>query len=166
MMLSAIGRRVRLFLLGFAVWAIASPAGLAAGPRADQVERAFVHPQSGFSHAVTVEAAGVKTIYTSGQVGQGDDLRGQIRSSFEQLEARLAAAGATLGDIVKMTTNIVDYEPADLDIFRQVRADRMGNERMPAHTLVGVETLAVPGDLVEIEAIAVVAVREAEPLER
>ncbi|MBT8321368.1 MAG: hypothetical protein KJO90_06840 [Eudoraea sp.] len=45
-----------------------------------------------------------------------------------------------------------------LAIFRQVRKEVMGNEKMPASTLVGVESLALPEWLIEIEAIAIIEI--------
>ena len=124
----------------------------------ENLKREFIDARSGFSHAVSIEAGNVKTIYTSGQVGDGDDLLSQTRSAFENLQRRLEAAGASLDDIVKLNIFIVNYNASDLDSFREVRFDMLGDhDRMPAHTLVGVETLAVAGDLIEIEAVAVVA---------
>ena len=63
-----------------------------------------------YSHVVVVEAR--KTIFVSGQlardakgevVGKGD-MRAQIRQTGENIKAALAAAGATLNDVVKTNT--------------------------------------------------------------
>src|SRR3989442_58327 len=69
-----------------------------------------------YSHVVVVE--GKKTVFVSGQlarnrngdaVGRGD-MRAQIRQVGENVKAALAAAGATLGDIVKTNTSVPDTE--------------------------------------------------------
>ena len=118
------------------------------------VERAM-----GFSQAVAVETGGTKTIYISGQTGQSEGLEQQSREAFTGLKARLEAAGATGDDVVKLTTYIVDYSPekaaAAFAGFGQVFTDR---DHPPANTLIGVQALFQPGILLEVEAIAVVAV--------
>ena len=69
-----------------------------------------------YSHVVVVE--GRRTIFIAGQlardrdgnvVGKGD-MRAQIRQVGENLKAALAAAGATLNDLVKTTTYVTDID--------------------------------------------------------
>ena len=79
-----------------------------------------------------------------------------MRSVLANLEKALNSAGADMKDIVKMNTYIVDYQPAMLDTFRNIRKELMGDEKMPASTLVGVTSLALPEWLIEIDAVAVV----------
>ena len=55
-----------------------------------------------------------------------------------------------------MNTYIVDYGPQSLETFRGVRRELLGETEMPASTLVGVESLALPEWLIEIEAVAVI----------
>lgn len=125
------------------------------GARADH-SREIINPATGYSQAVAITAGAVKTIYISGQIGEGDDLESQLRSVYTRLGEQLRAAGAGYSDIVKTTTYIVDYRPEDLDVFRTVRKSFMGETDMPASTLVGVQSLALPAWRVEIEAIAIV----------
>ncbi|WP_445383486.1 RidA family protein [Robiginitalea sp. IMCC43444] len=115
-----------------------------------------INTHDGYSEAVTTEYNGVKTVYISGQVGDGDTFEAQMRSALSNLEASLEAAGATMNDVVKMNTYIVAYTPETLEVFRRVRKELMGELKMPASTLVGVEALALPDWMIEIEAIAVV----------
>jgi enamine deaminase RidA (YjgF/YER057c/UK114 family) len=68
----------------------------------------------------------------------------------------LAAAGAGFGDVVKITTYVVDYKPEHRTIVGQARAPFFAGGAPPASTLVGVAALALPEWLVEIEAVAVV----------
>lgn len=115
-----------------------------------------INPLNGYSQVVAVEQGGMTTLHISGQVGTGSDFETQMRTALAGLEEQLGASGATLDDLVKITTFIVDYTPAHLDTFRRVRREIMGNEDMPASTLVGVEALGLPAWKIEIEGIAVV----------
>jgi len=116
----------------------------------------------GYTHVVSVN--GGRTLYIAGQVAlnaQGEvvgkgDLRAQARQVFENLRLALAGSGASLKDIVKWNTYVVNFKPDDLPILREVRAQALGDVTPPASTLVGVQALANPDFLIEIEAIAVV----------
>jgi 2-iminobutanoate/2-iminopropanoate deaminase len=111
-----------------------------------------------YSHVVVVE--GKKTIFVSGQlardreggvVGAGD-MRAQIRQVGENVKAALAAAGATLADIVKTNTYVTDIE----EFFRHVDVRMEYFGALPTSTTVEVRRLAHPDLLVEVEVIAVV----------
>lgn len=123
-------------------------------------EKSYLDMHDGYSEAVVVESNQVKTIYVSGQVGEGDGLEAQMRSALSRMKALLGREGATMFDVVKMNTYIVDYGPETLEVFRGVRKEVMGEADMPASTLVGVEALALPEWLIEIEAVAVVPVTD------
>ncbi len=131
-----------------------------------QVEKQFINPfrikPSGYTHVV-VSAPG-KTLYISGQVpvneaglivGAGD-LKAQTTQVFENLRYCLRFAGANFEDIVKVTTYVVNYKPADIDVIREVRKGYLSKENPPASTLVGVQALAHPEYMIEIEVVAVV----------
>jgi enamine deaminase RidA (YjgF/YER057c/UK114 family) len=123
-------------------------------------EKAYVDTHNGYSEAVVVVSAGVKTVYISGQVGEGADLETQMRAALGKLMKLLADQGASMADVVKMNTYIVDYGPESLEVFRGVRKELMGEADMPASTLVGVAALGMPEWLIEIEAVAVVPATE------
>jgi len=97
-------------------------------------------------------------IWVSGQ--RGFDERDQIASdpviqarvAFRQLERTLRDAGATLDDIVCLTTYHTNID--HVDSFREVK-DEFIHAPYPAWTIVGVNALAAPEMLVEIAAIAV-----------
>jgi len=116
----------------------------------------FIDQNNGYSEAVVVRNGDTKTIYISGQLGEGIDFESQMRSALKNLGETLKTSGASFQDVVKMNTYIVNYSPEILTIFRQVRKEIMGNEKMPASTLVGVESLALPEWLIEIEAVAII----------
>ena len=118
--------------------------------------KTFIDPAQGYSQAVAVEANGVQTIYISGQVGGGENFEAQFRDALSKLFKTLENSGATFKDVTKYNTYVVAYQPTYLDTFRRVRKELLGDEDMPASTLVGVQALGLPEWGVEIEAIAVV----------
>jgi len=123
-----------------------------------------MHRNPAFTQAVVVEA-GARTIYVGGQnavtadgsiVGEGD-LAAQTVQVFANLETALAAAGATIYDVIKWSIYIVqgqDLRPG-FEVFQQVWGQR---PNPPAITGVVVAGLAHPAFLVELEAIAVTRV--------
>ena len=111
----------------------------------------------GFSQAVVVTANGTKTIYVSGQVGQGDGLAEQSTSVLEAVAQRLEAAGAMIDDLVKIVTYISDYTPEDRRTFGAARTQAFGSEDLPASTLLGVQSLVTDQYEIEVDAIAVVS---------
>ena len=95
-------------------------------------------PSNGFSGAVAVTAHGVKTVYVAGQIAGGDSLAAQTAAVWERVAQRLDAAGASLADLVKATTYIVDFDPeTDLPAYRTGREQALALDDMPASTLLG-----------------------------
>ncbi|MEM1339278.1 MAG: RidA family protein [Bacteroidota bacterium] len=120
--------------------------------------KTYIDPAQGYSQAVAVEANGIKTIYISGQVGEGENFEAQFRDALSKLLQTLENSGATFKDVTKYNTYVVNYQPAHLDTFRTIRKELLGDKDMPASTLVGVQSLGLPKWGVEIEATAVVKV--------
>lgn len=121
------------------------------------IEKEYIEPNEGFSQTVVVKTGNFKTLYISGQIGDGADLEAQTIATFQNLEEQLTNCNATFKDVVKMNTYIVNFNPeVDLPVFRKVRKAFLGSENYPASTLVGVESLGRKEWLIEIEAIAVV----------
>ena len=110
-----------------------------------------------YSHVVVAE--GKRMIFIAGQlarnsqgnvVGKGD-MRVQLRQVGENVKAALEAAGASLSDLVKITTYVTDIEAFFNHV--DVRMEYFG-AALPTSTTVEVRRLADPDFLVEIEAIA------------
>ncbi|MBI3964144.1 MAG: RidA family protein [Chloroflexi bacterium] len=110
--------------------------------------------------AVT-EGVGRRLIFVSGQisvdasgqvVGVGD-AGAQTRQVLENMQTALAAAGATLDDVTKVTVFVTNM--ADRAAIAKVREEYFTSPH-PASTLVQVSALTRPEYLVEIEAFAVV----------
>lgn len=101
-----------------------------------------------------------RTIQISGQVGTTTDgtcppsYESQIHLALLNLRKVLAAAGATVTALTKLTLYIVNYDPQKRTHTRHLQA-LLGPHR-PAVTLVPVTQLAHPSWLFEIEAVAAV----------
>jgi enamine deaminase RidA (YjgF/YER057c/UK114 family) len=116
------------------------------------------HPP-GYSHVVV--ASGSRLVTTAGAVpldaegnlvGAGDLLL-QARQTLENLTLALEAVGARGQDVIKLTVYVVAAERADLgSVWKAVQESDIAGT---ASTLLGVSMLAIEGQLVEIEAIAV-----------
>ncbi|TDD56726.1 RidA family protein [Saccharopolyspora elongata] len=98
-------------------------------------------------------------IHVSGQAGidengrtVGDDFKTQGRQAFANIERVLAAAGATLADVVKVTILVRDMA-ANLPAVIELREEFLA-EPFPADTLLEVSSLARPDWQIEIDAIA------------
>lgn len=102
------------------------------------------------------------TIYVSGQVayspegklvGEGD-MKAQTRQVYQNIQDILAAAGASMRDIIKINTYITDQ--SKFMEMLEVRKEIFG-DNPPASTAVVVAGLAFPGLLIEVEAVAIKA---------
>jgi len=114
-----------------------------------------------FSH-VAVVPPGATTIYVGGQnavaadgalVGEGD-VAAQSARALDNVKAALAAAGATISDIVQWTVLFVDG--VDIAAGYQAIASQLASDEPALVTGVRVAGLGVPGALVEIGAVAAV----------
>jgi enamine deaminase RidA (YjgF/YER057c/UK114 family) len=85
-------------------------------------------------------------------VGAGD-VAAQARQVFRNMELCLSAAGCGFDDVVKVVHYLLDVD--DRPKINPVRMEFFGEAR-PASTLVEVSALAVPGALLEIEAVAAI----------
>jgi enamine deaminase RidA (YjgF/YER057c/UK114 family) len=117
-------------------------------------------PFSNYSHVVTAEAA-QKLVFCAGQVAADidgkvlppDDFQAQAKMVMANLESALAAGGARLSDVTKVTIYICN--PHDVSKARGILSDYFGGNP-PASTLCILRGLANPTFLLEIEAIAAV----------
>jgi enamine deaminase RidA (YjgF/YER057c/UK114 family) len=121
----------------------------------------FPSRQFGFSQAVTTQ--GGKLVHCAGQtawdkdmnlVGEGD-LPKQLQQALENVRLALEAAGAKPEDVVRIKTYVADYKAEYIEPISKAMADFF-KESAPASTLIGVQSLAIPGFMVEIEVTALV----------
>jgi enamine deaminase RidA (YjgF/YER057c/UK114 family) len=126
----------------------------------------FLKPQGLFnnprySHVVEVDKG--KMIYLAGQmpldekgqlVGRGD-FKAQAVRTWENILLALKAEGLDLSDVIKVNSFVVDL-PANNAAYREARAPYQRQDGpLPASTTVGVSSLALGGQLLEVEVIAV-----------
>jgi enamine deaminase RidA (YjgF/YER057c/UK114 family) len=98
--------------------------------------------------------AGACPLDEGGQVVGLGDVRAQASMAVANLGTALAASGATLADVLKTTIFVASAERADLVAAWEVISAAFGDHDAPS-TLLGVTVLGYPGQLVEIEAVAV-----------
>jgi len=115
------------------------------------------------SYTQVVAATGGRMVFIAGQVAEdaegnllgSGDLAAQARRAFVNVGLALAAAGARPEQVARITIYVVHHRPEYLPAIAEARIAVFGDHK-PADTLLGVETLAEPGYLIEVEAIAVV----------
>lgn len=118
-----------------------------------------LYQETGYAYAAIappgslVFAAGACPIDETGQVVGGTDYVAQAHQTMANLVTALAAAGASLADVLKTTIYVASAERANLTaVWDVVHAGFAEHE--PPSTLLGVSVLGYTGQLVEIEAIA------------
>jgi len=118
-----------------------------------------------FAEAVTVTGP-AKWVYLAGVGAEAEkdgsilhlgDFMAQCRYAYDKIRKALAANGASLADVVKMTSYVVDIR--DRDALNKCRAEAFAGVPLPAHTFLAVSQLARPGMLVEIDIVAAVAAK-------
>jgi len=125
----------------------------------------FINPEGlvrPAAYTQLVEVAGAcRMLYVSGQLGTTSDgklasadFRAQAEQVFANLKTALAAVGASFADVVKVSSFLADI--AHLPILREVRARHLDAAALPASTTIAVSGFALPGALLEVEAVAVV----------
>jgi enamine deaminase RidA (YjgF/YER057c/UK114 family) len=115
------------------------------------------------SYTHVIAATGSRLVFVAGQVAddaQGNlvgagDLAAQARLAFANVGRALAAAGARPEQVAKLTIYVVHHRPEYLPDISEARIAVFGDHK-PTDTIVGVETLAEPGYVIEVEAVAVV----------
>ena len=117
-----------------------------------------------FSEAVTVTNPR-RFIYLAG-VGSEDeaateggkilhlaDPYAQCKYAWDKIKRTLEKQNASLTDIVKVTTYVTDMR--SMPDVGKCRSEALSGLPLPAHTLVGVTSLAWPGLMVEVDVTAV-----------
>ena len=101
-----------------------------------------------------VFTAGACPLSPDGEVIGPGDVRAQARQAVANLAEALAAAGSGLPGVLKTTVYVASGERADLVAAWDVISSSFGDHDVPS-TLLGVTVLGYPGQLVEIEAVAI-----------
>jgi len=83
----------------------------------------------------------------------GEDVYAQTKQTFKNIEEVLAAAGATMADVIKINTFLTDI--SQYGAFGRARTEAFP-AGVPASAVYAAPALVMPALLVEVEAIAVV----------
>ncbi|MFC9430281.1 RidA family protein [Streptomyces sp. NPDC056987] len=111
-------------------------------------------------------ATGSRLVFVAGQVAWGadgatvgvGDLTAQVEQCYLNVGTALAGAGASFGDVAKLTVYLVDWTPDKMPLVEAGiarAAAKLGVTPVPPLTGIGVAALAAPDLLVEVEATAV-----------
>lgn len=124
-----------------------------------EIRHPTLPPAAGYSRGIDVTSQ--RTVYVAGQiaidgdgrvVGRGD-IKVQAQTVFSHIAAILEAAGASMKDVVKITTFVTDL--SQMATVREVRNKFFTAPVRPASTSVEVSALgAGPDFMIEVEAIA------------
>ncbi|MEZ4334320.1 MAG: RidA family protein [Myxococcota bacterium] len=90
-------------------------------------------------------------------IGAGD-LHAQVVQAFRNLRTAVESLGGSVDQIVSTNMYIVGLDPQMVELFQQAMAVALDGKPFPpnASTMIGVQSLAGEGMLVEISAVAVV----------
>ena len=99
--------------------------------------------------------AGACPLNSDGTTAEVGDYAGQAAVCIETMTRALAAAGATIEDVISTRVLVASTEQADLGVVWRVVRDAFGEHDVPS-TLMGVTVLGYDAQLVEIEAVAAV----------
>ena len=84
-----------------------------------------------------------------------DDVYAQCKYAFSKIKKALALHGATLADVVKVTTYVTDIRSREA--YGKCRSEEYKDIALPAHTFINIQQLAWPGMQIEIDVTAAVA---------
>ncbi|WP_405983214.1 RidA family protein [Streptomyces sp. NBC_00158] len=120
-----------------------------------------LHDPSPFGYGHAASAPG-EPVFIAGQYasdGTGEvvpgDFAAQVATAFANLRAALAGVGLGFEHVVRLGTYVVDHDPEKLAVLGKALHDGWPDGRLPAQTLSGVASLALPGMLFEVDAVAV-----------
>jgi enamine deaminase RidA (YjgF/YER057c/UK114 family) len=116
-------------------------------------------------HHVAV-GTGTRHVHVSGQISRRSDgspvadgdLAGQVAHALRNTAVGLAGAGATFGDVLRLTFYVTQWSPEKIGAF-MAGIEGVADEirlpmPMPPSSLIGVDYLFEPDVLVEVEATA------------
>jgi 2-iminobutanoate/2-iminopropanoate deaminase len=121
-------------------------------------------PSQDYGFSQVVVASGKRTIYLSGQTAWdaernlvgGADLAAQARQAFRNVQVAVEAGGGRIEDVVSLRIYVVGYTPEDTQAVGNALRECFRGPALPTTTWIGVVSLADPGFLIEVEAVAVI----------
>jgi len=116
----------------------------------------------GRTYSPAVLSEGGRIVWLAGETTttdlSGKDIKGdveaQARTIFALIDQTLQRSGGSLKDVVSMTVFLTDVR--DGAVFSKVRRETFPDGKFPASAQITVSDLAMPGMVIEIQAIAVI----------
>jgi enamine deaminase RidA (YjgF/YER057c/UK114 family) len=102
-----------------------------------------------------VFVAGQVALDAGGSVVGEEDVAQQALQAYRNVAMALASVDAPIDSVAKITTFVVGHRPEMLEPIREARSAVFG-DHLPGITLVGVQALARPEFLIEVEAVAMI----------
>lgn len=126
----------------------------AVNPVTWSVEMGFNQGEMVSGHTRTLYCSGQTAMSGDGRPQHDGDMAAQLALSLDNLQAVLGEAGMTLANLVRLNVYTTDVDL--LFPHYGVLAAQLGAAGVaPATTMLGVTRLAIPGQMVELEATAV-----------
>jgi enamine deaminase RidA (YjgF/YER057c/UK114 family) len=129
----------------------------------ERIQPPNLHGPTAYAHVARVTGgslifiAGQVPVNAAGEVVGKGDFAAQVEQVFSNLTSALAAAGADWSNVVKVVQYIPSYDAErHRPALGAVRQKYMVPEYLPVSTLLGIQALASPDFLIEIDAIAAV----------
>lgn len=121
------------------------------------VPQGFEATYENFQFAPAVKKG--NTVFVSGVIGSDngtaiEDPSEEFAAAFAQLKFTLEQAGATVDDVVELTSFHVDIDQ-HLGAFMKAKSQVIGKP-YPAWTAIGCSALAIPGAKAEVKATAII----------
>lgn len=116
----------------------------------------------GFSQVVISPAGRIchiagQVAWNSKQTCNAVGLEAQFRQALNHVFIGIEAAGGTPNDIQMLRIYIPNFKPgSDADVIAKVLVETFGTENPPASSWIGVQALAQPEYLVEVECVAII----------
>lgn len=131
-----------------------------------EIQRTAINPvtwsqQLGFNQGELVAGA-TRTLYVSGQTATDSDgnpqhegdMAAQLALSLDNVQAVLHGAGMTLQNLVRLSVYTTDVDRL-FPVYGELAAILGAAGAAPATTMLEVKRLALPGQMIELEATAV-----------
>jgi len=133
-------------------------------PEVERINPPTLFPSLPFGFSQVVTSRGGNLVHVSGQtawdaemkIAGAGDLAAQARKALENVRLALAAAGAAPADVVRLRLFVVNYKPEMAATLGGLLTEFFPAGAPPASTWIGVQSLAMPEFLIEIEVTAVV----------
>jgi enamine deaminase RidA (YjgF/YER057c/UK114 family) len=129
----------------------------------ERIQPPTLHVPTAYSHIARVTGgslifiAGQVPVNAAGEVVGKGDFSAQAEQVFRNLTNALEAAGADWSKVVKVVQYIPGYSgERHRPVLARMREKYMVGDHLPVSTLLGIQSLANPDFLIEIDAVAVV----------